>query len=78
MVVLDGGVDGPGGNTRAPTNHMYFINPRYLRLTIHRDRNFVPLSPDRFATNQDAMVKLLAVAGNLCVSNSKLQGVLKD
>ncbi len=37
----------------------------------------VPLNPDRFATNQDALVKLIAFAGNLCSSNLQLQGVLK-
>jgi hypothetical protein len=36
----------------------------------------VPLNPDRFATNQDATVKLLAFAGNLTMSNASLQGVL--
>lgn len=71
-VVLDGGIDGG-----CPANHMYFINTRYLFLRPHRDRNMVPLNPDRFATNQDALVKLIAFAGNLCSSNLQLQGVLK-
>ena len=36
----------------------------------------VPLDPDRFSVNQDAMVKLIGVAGNMTVSNSFLQGVM--
>lgn len=72
-VVFDGGYGGD-----APTNHMYFLNTNYLFWRPHRDRNMVPLNPDRFAVNQDAMVKLIAVAGNMTASNCFLQGVLKD
>ena len=71
-VVFDGGYGGD-----APTNHMYFLNTDYLFWRPHRDRNMVPLNPDRFAVNQDAMVKLIAVAGNMTASNCFLQGVLK-
>jgi hypothetical protein len=71
-VVLDGGI---GGN--CPTNHMYFLNTDYIHYRPHRDRNMVPLDPDRFSTNQDAMVKLIGWAGNMTLSNAKLQGVLK-
>lgn len=70
-VVLDGGY---GGN--APENHMYFLNTNYIHFRPHRDRNMVPLNPDRFAVNQDAMVKLIAFAGNMTLSNAFLQGVL--
>lgn len=72
-VVFDGGYGG-----HAPTNHMYFLNCDYLHFRPHRDRNMVPLDPDRFATNQDAVVKLIGFAGNLTASNCFLQGVLKD
>jgi hypothetical protein len=72
-VVFDGGYGGD-----APTNHMYFLNTDYIFWRPHRDRNMVPLNPDRFAVNQDAMVKLIAVAGNMTISNSFVQGVLKD
>lgn len=72
-VVLDGGF---GGN--APTNHMYFLNTEYIHFRPHSDRNFSPLDPDRFSVNQDAMVKLIGWAGNMTVSNSRLQGILKD
>lgn len=81
-VVLDGGfqgfstdpVVGVGG---APTNTMYFVNTNYLFYRPHRDRNMVPLDPDRFSINQDAMVKLIGWAGNMTLSNARLQGVLK-
>jgi len=70
-VLLDGGFGGD-----APADHAYFINTDFLHWRPHRDRNMVPLNPDRFATNQDATVKLLAFAGNLTMSNASLQGVL--
>jgi hypothetical protein len=70
-VIFDGGIGGG-----APTNKMYFLNTDYIFLRPHRDRNFVPMGDDRFAVNQDAMVKLLGFAGNMTLSNASLQGVL--
>jgi len=72
-VVLDGGYGGA-----CPTNTMYFLNTDYIHFRPHADRNFVPIGDDRFATNQDAMVKLIGFAGNMTVSNRRLQGVLAD
>ncbi|HVZ60629.1 MAG TPA: phage major capsid protein [Terriglobales bacterium] len=70
-VVLDGGYGGG-----APTNTMYFMNTDYLFFRPAASRNFVPLGDDRFAVNQDAMVKLIGFAGNMTTSNRFLQGVL--
>ncbi len=70
-VLLDGGVGGD-----MPANRAYMVNTDYLALRSHKDRNMVPLGPDRFAINQDAHVKLIGWAGALCVSNRRLQGVL--
>lgn len=70
-VVLDGGVGGD-----APTNTMFFLNTNFIHWRPHRDRNMVPLDPDRFATNQDAMVKLIGLAANMTLSNASLQSVL--
>jgi hypothetical protein len=88
-VVLDGGFQGTttdGNNFGAggigavggvPSGvHFYALNTNYIYLRPHRDRNMVPLDPDRFSVNQDAMVKLVAWAGNLTLSNSFLQGVM--
>lgn len=72
-VVYDGGIGGA-----CPTNHMYFLNTDYLYLRPHSRREYTALSPDRFATNQDAMVKLIGWAGNMTTSGRKFQGVLKD
>lgn len=72
-VVLDGGVGGGAG-----TNTMYFLNTDYIYFRPHADRNFTPLGDDRMATNQDAMVKLIGFAGNMTVSNRRLQGILTD
>lgn len=79
-VVLDGGFQGfatdaiPVGG--APANTMYFLNTDYIFYRPHRARDCVPLEPDRFSVNQDAMVKLIGWAGNMTISNSFLQGVL--
>jgi hypothetical protein len=71
-VCLDGGI---GGNASAGT--IYFLNCDYLHYRPHRNRNMVPLSPNkRYATNQDAEVQTLAWAGNLTSSGSRYQGRL--
>lgn len=69
-VVLDGGI---GGN--CPTNVAFFLNTKYLFWRPHRDRNMVPLSPNkRYAINQDAEVQILAWAGNMTCSGAQFQG----
>ena len=79
-VVLDGGLYFPSassGGTGAPTGTSFFLNCKYLHYRPHRDRNMVPLSPNRrYATNQDAEVQILAWAGNLTCSGSAFQGRL--
>lgn len=70
-VVLDGGYGGG-----APLNTMFFLNTDYIYFRPHADRFFAPIGEDRFAVNQDAMVKLIGFAGNLTLSNGFLQGVL--
>lgn len=70
-VVFDGGFSGT-----APSAHMYFLNTDYLKFVSHKSRNMVPLNPDRFATNQDALVKLIGWMGNMTISNRSLQGVI--
>jgi hypothetical protein len=70
-VIFDGG---QGGN--CPAEHMYFLNTNYLFLRPHRDENMVPLEPDRYAVNQNAVVKLIGWTGNMAMSNAALQGVM--
>ncbi|MFM2289299.1 MAG: hypothetical protein RL684_2442 [Pseudomonadota bacterium] len=70
-VVLDGGYGGG-----APVNTMFMANTDYLYFRPHSERFFAPIGDDRFAVNQDAMVKLIGFAGNLTLSNGFLQGVL--
>ena len=73
-VILDGGI---GGDIAATT--MYFLNTNYLFFRPHRDRNFVALDPNkRYSVNQDAVVQILAFAGNLTCSGAQFQGVLWD
>lgn len=85
-VVLDGGFQGyvpeanaavPAGGAGAPTNTMYFINTKYVNFRPHKDRNMVPLDDGRVSVNQDAMVKLIAFAGNMTLSNARKQAVLR-
>jgi len=71
-VIFDGGMDGS-----APANRMFFLNTDYIYMRPHSKREYVPLSPDRFSTNQDAMVKLMGWAGNMTTSGRKFNGVLK-
>lgn len=71
-VVFDGGMGG-----QAPANRMYFLNTDYMYMRPHSKREYVPLSPERFSTNQDAMVKLIGWAGNMTTSGRKFSGVLK-
>lgn len=88
-VVLDGGFQGfstdplpyeTSAGTSAvggvPASTMYFLNTKYIHWRPHARRNMVPLDPDRFSVNQDAMVKLIGWAGNMTLSNSFLQGIL--
>jgi hypothetical protein len=73
-VVLDGGIGGD-----IPASTMYFLNTKYIFFRPHRDRNFVALDPNkRYSVNQDAVVQILAFAGNLTSSGSQFQGVLFD
>lgn len=87
-VVLDGGFQGFSSDPLppqtssgtavggAPSTTMYFLNTKYIFWRPHSRRNMVPLDPDRFSVNQDAMVRLIGWAGNMTLSNAFLQGVL--
>lgn len=72
-VIFDGG---KGGN--CPTNHMYFLNSKYLKFRPHADRNMDVIGSDRYSVNQDAMVRIVGWAGNLTASARQYMGVLKD
>lgn len=70
-VILDGGKNG-----QIPSNTMYFVNSDYLFYRPHSGRNFKVIGGDRANVNQDAIVRIMAWAGNMTVNNSSLQGVL--
>lgn len=73
-VVYDGGIGGG-----APANHMYFLNTDYIYLRHHPKRRYVAIGQkERFSTNQDAMVQLMGWAGNMTLSGSMMQAVLRD
>lgn len=72
-VVLDGGIGGFASSTK-----MHFLNLNYLHWRPHKDRNMVPLTPNRrVAINQDAEVQILAWAGNMTCSGRQFQGLLE-
>lgn len=73
-VVLDGGIGG-----FCPANTGFFLNTKFLKWRPHKDRNMVPLSPNRrYAINQDAEVQILAWAGNLTASGAQFQGRMQN
>jgi hypothetical protein len=72
-VVLDGGIGGG-----CPTNHMYFLNTKYLALRPFSGRDMEVIGDDRYSVNQDAMVRIVGWAGNMTTRGRKFQGVLKD
>lgn len=65
-------------NGYCPSKTTYALNTNYLYLRPHPDRNFVAFGGERIPVNQDATVKFLGFAGNMCASNLALQGTLTD
>lgn len=70
-VIPAGGMSG-----NCPSAHMYFVNTDYIHYRPHADRNVEVIGGDRESTNQDAFVRLIGWAGNLTVSNRRMQGVI--
>ena len=71
-VIADGGIGGS-----APSNSGFFLNCDYIHWRPSSRVN-MQMSSDRFATNQDALVRILLWAGNLTMSNASLQGRLHN
>lgn len=72
-VIFDGGIGGA-----CPSNHMYFLNSKYLKYRPCSNRNMDQIGGDRWSINQDATVNLIGWAGNMTMSGGKFQAVLKD
>lgn len=70
-VILDGGKGG-----QIPANTMYFLNSDYFAYRPHKDRDFKTIGGNRANANQDAIVRLMAWAGNMVITNASLNGVL--
>jgi hypothetical protein len=90
-VVLDGGFQGFAADPLppqlssstsavggAPSTTMYMLNTKYLHWRPHSRRNMVPLDPDRFSVNQDAMIRLIGWAGNMTLSNAFIWSALTN
>ncbi len=65
-------------NGYCPAKTVYALNTDYIYLRHHPERNFVAFGGDRVPVNQDATVRMLGFAGNLCASNLALQGILSS
>ena len=80
QVVMGGGISGAVSSTQltsgATSAHMWALNTDYIFWRPHKDRNFVPIGGERQSVNQDAVVKLFGVAGNLTSSGPQFSGVL--
>ena len=70
-VILDGGKNG-----QIPANTMYFVNSDFLFYRPSAKRNFKVIGGERTNINQDALIRIMAWAGNMTINNSSLQGVL--
>lgn len=69
-VILDGGIGG-----FATLKTAYWINSDYFYYRPHSQRNMVPLAPEkRYAINQDAVVQILAWAGNITSAGTQFCG----
>ncbi len=80
-VVMGGGISGAVTPTQttsgATASHMWALNTDYIFFRPHSARNFVPIGGERQSVNQDAIVKLIGWAGNMTMSGSQFQGLLK-
>lgn len=75
----DGNRFGPGRTGAVggvPASTLYFINSENMDFMVHAERDWAPLDPDRVSINQDAVVKFIGFAGNLCVNSMINHGVL--
>lgn len=71
-VVLDGGIGG-----QMPASQGLFLNTEYIYLRPFKERDMVPLSPDKRAPiNQDVEAALIGWAGNLTCAGAQFQGFL--
>lgn len=70
-VIMDGGKGGA-----CPTNTMYFLNTDYISFRPVKGREFTRLPGERRPINQDAMVVIVAWAGNMTLRGRQYQGVL--
>lgn len=64
------------GDSGIPSNHMYFLNTKYLKFTVHRDADMVQMD-NKTPINQDAVIMPILLMANLECSNRSRQGVLK-
>lgn len=64
------------GDSGIPSDHMYFINTKYMKFCVHKDADMVQLE-DKISFNQDSVVMPILLMANLECSNRFRQGVIK-
>jgi hypothetical protein len=62
-------------NENCIASQVYMLNTKYIRIKIHRKRNFV-MTPFRQPIDQDAQVSQVLLAGNMTINNGRFQGVI--
>lgn len=59
-------------DSHCPSNHLFFINEKYMKLACHKDEN-MRLEPFVKPVNQNVRIGKLYWAGNLAPSNNRMQ-----
>lgn len=59
-----------------PASTGYFLDPEYLYLVVHKDRDMEVLGGNREPVDQDGVIKIMGWAGNMTCSNQRAQGIL--
>lgn len=71
-VVMDGGVGGA-----CPANSLYFLNTDFIHYRPMAGMDVYRVGSDREPTNQDSLIRIIGWKGNMTLSNSQLQGLLR-
>ncbi len=59
-------------DSNCPTNHLFFLNEKYIPLVVHRDENF-RMEPFVKPVNQNVRIGKIYWCGNLAPSNNRMQ-----
>lgn len=60
-------------DSHCPASHLFFLNEKYIDLTVHKDFNFKN-EPFAKPINQDVRVSKILFAGQFCSTNNRMHG----